>query len=1781
MLQNATSIHCAFFAFWNIDTVHSLLSQAAVTIHNPENRTVKLKHLTSAIAAALYSVGAAQAAPVQAVGTSLKHELQQPKLDVQQIYDYSYKAQNQYNGMAQNDGLNVQISRQHDKFVEEPGLTGEHVYIIQLSKPALTQARFSEQTQQTVSKNNDKLFVAGAAVTSEITEYQQQIAEQQQHFVQQATALVGSFEVRQQFSNAINGLTASMTQEQAAQLAALPSVLSVQRSKIYQLLSDAGPQLIKADSVWTGQAAATSGVPYKGEGVIVGIIDTGVNTDHPSFAAKASDGYSHTNPWGSGKYVGDCTKSGFENLCNDKLIGVRSYPVITDLFTSGELGSVKPAVGEDYQGHGSHVASTAAGNPLTNVDFVVPQAGKAGDGEIIKAGLIPTMSGVAPRANIISYQVCYPAAEEVNGCPGEALIGGIEDAIKDGVDVINFSIGGQDSHPWTDSVEMAFLNAREAGIMVAAAAGNSGQANGAAEYFGAIDHASPWLMNVAATTHAREVVVDTVINELKHAIPALAGTKMPSWTSLKGGSITNQKLSGVVLRAADYNNVNGVKDHYCGAAYAPGTFDKYPDGKPVVDANNQPVNTIVVCARDSLTNTAGIARTLKADNVKAGGADGFILFNYAAADPIVTTAKYSLPSVHLTYGDWHGDVNNGNYGLEDWTRSNNGKSQMITIQPTVIERRLVAGKEDWLAPFSSRGPSSSTPEALIPAVAAPGVDIYAAYADEKPFTESGGTADFGVLSGTSMASPHVAGAMALLHQAKPGWTPSEVQSALTMTADNVVQYRRLNSATGDVELASTYRAGTGRINVEKAVNSGLIMHETAANFRAADPKNGGDVHRLNLPQLVNFSCKPSCTWLRTVKATKDGSWSVSHDDVVNWAFDSRTQHKQNGVSIEITPKEFSLKAGETQVIVVKASVMDTQDLFSNAEVELHSGLIFTEQNNASPQAHWPMVFKYDMNNMPAKLEAVAHGNQASAVFKNIELPAGDAHARVFKPVKADVKSVTLPKDDERLFPWSAGMDLSVPQDQRLDDATAIEFVTVPQNAKRLIAETIGKTESPLTGSFDIGNLLVYVGKDYNGNGLPDMNDEILCVSNHIMYNNFCNINNPEPGQYWVVLYNSQQGTAANNFYKGIEETFKYAVTVVTDTPTSEMTVDVPVTDGKEPVDLTLNWNMPAMAKDDIYYSVVDFGSSQVNAGNIGKVGLKLVRGKDDVSLDVPKTAAKRGDKVPYTFEVLANNSGADRDFTVTATIPAGLKVTPQNVLSSHNEIVKSVELSGNKLVIKGVQPDTSDVAPHYKVSSNKEDMMCRTPDFGNKNPGGYINLAQFGFQPAFSGFTPIEYGSNGRALSGKDGSIQNRNGVVVPVRTIFNGYFDSYHLYDNTDQLNITKQNAIEIRGNGLMSLWEGQPIFVPYHLKFPYLSFPYESVSPLWRSGSVVPGASNSDMMSVPLDTSGSDRSGITLASTQTGWGLIEFDNARSYGNAVQAADRTISYTPRDDRFDFQWIFNVNVNHQQNQYEMFMAYDNINFGTQDGRGSIGLQGFRGMIYNHGPFNSYLGNNIAFDDVDNKIASGLVYCLDYVGPESSQFEVTVWAEVAASAVGNTIDFNATAQFDGMADVNLSHQLKSPGNITVGSIANQSIAENTALKDLVVLYVDEENSVNTISVTGKNIKATVSGHSSGSKVTITPDANFHGSTDVTVMVADVENPTDKASTSFKLAVVSDGIEKGCTNSAATNYNPGANTDDGSCQLPATAQEPTSKSSGGSFGIFGLTLLGLAGWNRRRH
>ena len=181
-----------------------------------------------------------------------------------------------------------------------------------------------------------------------------------------------------QYYTANNGFAAYLTPAEAEVMAKQPGVIFVQRDYEKELHTDTGPVWIGAGGIWDG---TTTGSATKGEGVIAGVIDTGINPLSPSFADIGGDGYNHTNPWGSGNYVGYCVAN--PSFCNDKLIGAWGYP------------SVNGGDPTDANGHGSHTASTTAGNVVTSTIV-------SGSGAVFTR----TISGVAPHANVIMYAAC-------------------------------------------------------------------------------------------------------------------------------------------------------------------------------------------------------------------------------------------------------------------------------------------------------------------------------------------------------------------------------------------------------------------------------------------------------------------------------------------------------------------------------------------------------------------------------------------------------------------------------------------------------------------------------------------------------------------------------------------------------------------------------------------------------------------------------------------------------------------------------------------------------------------------------------------------------------------------------------------------------------------------------------------------------------------------------------------------------------------------------------------------------------------------------------------------------------------------------------------------------------------------------------------------------------------------------------------------------------------------------------------------------------------------------
>ena len=278
-------------------------------------------------------------------------------------------------------------------------------------------------------------------------------------------------------------------------IAGVPGVAAVEPDEVYELTTDASHDLIGSAAIWDGETGPE--LPTRGEGVVVGILDSGINAFHPSFAATDGEGYTHTNPYGAHLGVCDPTHPNHDPICNDKLVGAYE-------FVSGNSA-------RDTNGHGSHTASTAAGNRHDVTLTYGPDT------------FTRTVQGVAPRANLIAYRVC------IDTCPVTAILAGINQAVADGVDVLNYSISGADS-PWADSVSRAFLEAFGAGIFVATSAGNSGPGAGT------VAHTAPWNASVAATNSDRTFA--KILSVLGPAPVPPELTAIPGWPGFGPGNAT-------------------------------------------------------------------------------------------------------------------------------------------------------------------------------------------------------------------------------------------------------------------------------------------------------------------------------------------------------------------------------------------------------------------------------------------------------------------------------------------------------------------------------------------------------------------------------------------------------------------------------------------------------------------------------------------------------------------------------------------------------------------------------------------------------------------------------------------------------------------------------------------------------------------------------------------------------------------------------------------------------------------------------------------------------------------------------------------------------------------------------------------------------------------------------------------------------------------------------------------------------------------------------------------
>ena len=236
-----------------------------------------------------------------------------------------------------NKGVKSSNVAEKRTFIVEKGLEErDYTYIVQLDNDSVALYNGGIEGYPATNPKAKRSLeggIAGAKLdinSPDVQRYGSYLEARQNSFIQRAENKLGTLDILDRYKFAVNGFSARMTPAEALELSRVPGVRLVERERMYELHTDRGPALVGAPGVWDG-SAVDSGVGTLGEGVIVGIIDSGINTDHPSFADVADDGYDHVNPFGEGVYVGDCAGD-FPEMCNDKLIGVRSYPSVTDVY---------------------------------------------------------------------------------------------------------------------------------------------------------------------------------------------------------------------------------------------------------------------------------------------------------------------------------------------------------------------------------------------------------------------------------------------------------------------------------------------------------------------------------------------------------------------------------------------------------------------------------------------------------------------------------------------------------------------------------------------------------------------------------------------------------------------------------------------------------------------------------------------------------------------------------------------------------------------------------------------------------------------------------------------------------------------------------------------------------------------------------------------------------------------------------------------------------------------------------------------------------------------------------------------------------------------------------------------------------------------------------------------------------------------------------------------------------------------------------------------------------
>ena len=532
-----------------------------------------------------------------------------------------------------------------------------------------------------------------------------------------------------------------------------------------------------------------------------------------------------------------------------------------------------------FNGHGTHVAGTAIGN-----------AGVMADPG---TGILEEVSGVAPGAYFGAYKALF-----FNGVTGSGstsmLSAALEDTITDGADVVNNSWGGG---PGGDPANSAFTPimdaARDAGIVMVVAAGNDGP--------------GPQTIGCPGCTESVITVANSRHNRRHDNLFRITG---PAPVPAELQNIAAREGTGPVLM----NNLSaGI------------TYSGDIDAANFEGCNPFPANAFA--GKIALISRGGCSFATKVNNAEAAGALGLVVFN-------------NVPGLFITMGSLDQGETISSFMISNYTGTM--LRDFVQANPNQVAGQMQPGLQrvtedhwsDVITTSSSRGPNGD-PSFLKPDITAPGTLILSGHSPDQ-------IGPFAFLTGTSMASPHVAGAAALLLQQNPDWTPAQVKTALTSTTirDNVRSDDFISPAT-------PFDMGAGRLQMDRLSQTELTFDE---------------------PSMADPVCVGICSWTRTIQNELD----------TQATFHATPHVDAPGILLTVDPPYVTLNPGESQMFTVTANAS-----LANLEQQVFGNVTWTRDAGVARSSHDP-VEAY----LPIAFAPTASSNP-DALAKSVDVTAAE------------------------------------------------------------------------------------------------------------------------------------------------------------------------------------------------------------------------------------------------------------------------------------------------------------------------------------------------------------------------------------------------------------------------------------------------------------------------------------------------------------------------------------------------------------------------------------------------------------------------------------------------------------------------------------------------------------------------------------------------------------------------------------------------------------------------